>query len=85
LFTSTSISISFYAMEPRYLKRVTWGIIWSQAFTSKVELLRLLLKYYIPYNMSCFNSNRSHTLQKLVSKVVTPVYNFTTCYVFFYW
>jgi hypothetical protein len=40
-----------YTMDPRYLNRVTWGMIWSPTFTSKEDLLLLLLKLNSIYSV----------------------------------
>jgi hypothetical protein len=56
-------------MNPRYLNCVTW-MIWSLTLTSKVKLLRLLLKLHYKY-FACFYSNEILTLIKLVSKSPT--------------
>jgi hypothetical protein len=45
-FTFLYISLSFCTMDPRYLNCVTWGMIWSPTFTSKLEMLRLLPKLH---------------------------------------
>jgi len=50
-FTSTSITLLFCIMDSRYLKCVTLGIIWSPTFTSKIELLCLLMKLHFIYSV----------------------------------
>jgi len=57
---------------PRYLNSETWDVIWSQTFTSKVELLRLLLKFHSVYYVFLLLRRKSHA-----SKDCLRVSNFT--------
>ena len=58
-FTS-SISMSFCAMDPRYLNCVTCVVIWSPTFISKLEMLRLLLKLDSIHSILLLHKHKSY-------------------------
>ena len=58
-FTST-ISLLFSTMDPRYLNRVTCVVVWSPTFISKLEMLRFLLKLHPIYSILLLHRRKSH-------------------------
>jgi len=50
-FTFPSISLLFFTINQKYLNDATFCMIWSPTFTSKLEMIHLLLKFYFIYSV----------------------------------
>lgn len=70
LFITPSISLSFSITDPRYLNRMSCGIIWSPTVISRLKNF-FFCWTYIPYTPSYLYLSENYVFLKLISKLPT--------------